>query len=186
MNGIDPGQWIERYGDELYHYALSFLGCESDAEDAVQETFTSALRSLQNFSGRSSEKTWLFGILKHKIADHFRRESRYLLVEDFEDEEGSPKDFLDNGKWSHPPSDWGQPEQSLENWQFWQIFGECMKGLPPGHSRVFLLKVLEEKSMEEVGQELGLSTTNVGVRMYRARLALRKCLEKKWFEENSL
>ncbi len=185
MNGIDPEKWIERYGDELYHYALSLLGRESDAEDAVQETFTSALRSRQNFSGQSSEKTWLFGILKHKIADHFRRESRYLVVEDFEDEEGFPRDFLENGKWSHPPSDWGQPELSLENWQFWKIFGECMKGLSPGLSRVFLLKVLEEKSMEEVCQELGLSTTNGGVRMYRARLALRKCLEKKWFEKNS-
>ncbi|EQD45382.1 RNA polymerase sigma-70 region 2 domain protein [mine drainage metagenome] len=87
---VDPELWLDRYGDELYRYALSLLGKESDAEDAVQETFASAIRSRNSFSGNSSEKTWLFGILKHKVVDHFRRESRYLFVEGFEEEEVSP------------------------------------------------------------------------------------------------
>ncbi len=80
----DPEGWIDLYGEDLYRYALSLMGRESDAEDAVQETLFSALNSRKRFSGQSSEKTWLFGILKHKIADHFRRESRYILIDDFE------------------------------------------------------------------------------------------------------
>jgi len=178
---IDPELWVERYGDELYRYALSLLGKESDAEDAIQETFASAIRSLESFSGRSSEKTWLFGILKHKIADHFRRDSRYLFVEGFEGE--GPSHFLENGKWSNPPAEWAHPDLSLENKEFWKIFEECLKKLPRGVSSVFILKVLEEKSMEEICKELGLSTTNGGVRIHRARLGLRKCLEARWFEQ---
>jgi RNA polymerase sigma-70 factor (ECF subfamily) len=183
ITSSNPESWIDLYGDELYRYALSFLGKESDAEDAVQETLLSALGSRKSFSGNSSEKTWLFGILKHKIADHFRRESRYILMDDFETDEDGHSHFLDNGKWANPPSDWGQPERSLENRQFWTIFGACLKNLSPGLSRVFSMKALEDRPMDEICKELDLSTANGGVRMHRARLGLRKCLERHWFRK---
>ncbi|MEC4683529.1 MAG: sigma-70 family RNA polymerase sigma factor [Nitrospirota bacterium] len=177
----DPECWISEYGDELYRYALSLLGRESDAEDAVQETFAAALRSLEGFSGRSSEKTWLFGILKHKIADHLRRESRYWTVDDSGEEGDAFDRFLENGRWARPPSDWGDPERSLENRRFWEVFGECLGHLPVGLARVFSLKVLEERPMEEICAELGISSDNANVRMYRARLSLRECLDRRWF-----
>ncbi len=180
----DPEGWIEKYGDALYRHALAILGQEAEAEDCVQETFSAALEGLSGFSGRSTEKTWLFGILKHKIVDRIREESRFRLVETSGEEE--PFDaFLANGKWVRPPSDWGDPEKSLENLQFWAVFEECLKGLSPGVSKVFVLKALEDRSMEDICVELGISPVNGGVRMYRARLALRKCLERRWFEKDS-
>ena len=180
---VDPELWLDRYGDELYRYALFLLGKESDAEDAVQETFASAIRSRNSFSGNSSERTWLFGILKHKVVDHFRRESRYLFVEGFDGEEVGPSDFLENGKWAHPPADWGDPDRCLENKDFWKVFDECLKRLSQGVSRVFLLKMVEEVPVEEICRELGISPENCGVRMHRARLGLRKCLETRWFSK---
>jgi RNA polymerase sigma-70 factor (ECF subfamily) len=181
---INPELWIDRYGDELYRYALSLLGEESDAEDAVQETFAAAIRTRTSFSGNSSEKTWLFGILKHKITDHFRRKYRSLSVEGTDGEKDDPS-FLENGAWVHPPLDWGNPDLSLENKEFWKVFEECVKRLSLGVSRVFLLKVIEEKSLEEICKELEISPANCGVRMFRARMGLRKCLEAKWFDKGS-
>ena len=181
---VEPGEWLDRYGDDLYRYALSLLGKSSDAEDAVQETFAAALRGQAGFSGKSSEKTWLFGILKHKVADHFRRESRYLFVGEIEGKDGESSPYLPDGTWGEPPAEWSDPERRLQSKEFWKIFRECLGGLSPGVSRVFLLKFLDGRSTQEICKELGLSPTNVGVRMHRARLGLRKCLASRWFGRN--
>ncbi|MGL3710413.1 sigma-70 family RNA polymerase sigma factor [Leptospirillum ferriphilum] len=179
---LDPERWLGEYGDDLYRYALFALGRESDAEDAVQDTFLAAIKALETYSGKSSEKTWLFGILKHKIVDRMRQESRYRPLETTGLEEEFDA-FLANGKWLHPPSDWGQPEKALENRQFHLAFSRCLKTLPPGLLRVFVLKVLEDRPMEEICRELQISPVNAGVRMHRARLSLRRCLEIHWFEK---
>ncbi|WP_053764820.1 sigma-70 family RNA polymerase sigma factor [Leptospirillum ferriphilum] len=179
---LDPERWLEEYGDDLYRYALFALGREADAEDAVQDTFLAAVRALETFSGKSSEKTWLFGILKHKIVDRIRQESRYRPLE-IADPEDAFDAFFANGKWVHPPSDWGHPEKSLENRQFRAVFSRCLNALPPGLLRVFVLKVLEDRRMDEICRELEISPVNAGVRMHRARLSLRRCLEIHWFEK---
>ncbi len=137
----DPERWLGEYGRDLYRFALFALGREPDAEDAVQEPFLAAIKALESYSGRSSEKTWLFGILKHKIVDRIRVESRFQPFESAGEEEVDG--FLANGKWVHPPSDWGQPEKSLENRQFRNVFAKCLKNLSPGLSSVFVLKALE-------------------------------------------
>ena len=72
----DPGDWVDRHGDCLYRYALLRLRSPDLAADVVQETFLEALRARSSFSGRSSERTWLVGILRHKIVDHLRKVRR--------------------------------------------------------------------------------------------------------------
>ncbi len=72
----DPSHWVERYGDSLYRYALLRLQSRELAEDLIQETFAAALRNRSSFSGHSSERTWLIGILKHKIVDYLRAKYR--------------------------------------------------------------------------------------------------------------
>src|SRR5262249_60497286 len=72
----DPETWVDRYGDGLYRYALLRLRAPDLAADVVQETFLEALRVRHTFARRSSERTWLIGILRHKIVDQLRRASR--------------------------------------------------------------------------------------------------------------
>ena len=72
----DPGKWLDDHGDYLFKYASFRLRDDTAAEDAVQETFLAALKAYERFEGRGSERTWLVGILKHKIIDHFRKASR--------------------------------------------------------------------------------------------------------------
>ena len=79
---IDAERWVDRHGDCLYRYALLRLRAPDLAADLVQETFLEALRVRASFAGRSSERTWLVGILRHKILDHYRRSGREQVVFD--------------------------------------------------------------------------------------------------------
>src|SRR6266851_5898098 len=80
----DPERWVELYGDYLFKYALMRLRDAAGAEDAVQETFLAALKGGKSFAGRSAEKTWLVGIMKNKIIDHYRKASREISFTDLE------------------------------------------------------------------------------------------------------
>ena len=77
----DPERWVELYGDYLFKYALMRLRDAAKAEDAVQETFLAALKGGKTFAGRSAEKSWLVGILKNKVCDHYPKASRRLLLQ---------------------------------------------------------------------------------------------------------
>ena len=94
-NALNPELWVDAHGDYLYRYALSRVRDTQIAEDCVQETLLSALKSRENFFGQSSERTWLTGILKHKIIDHFRKSSRESPVSNMESEENFTEDFFD-------------------------------------------------------------------------------------------
>src|SRR5688500_10622854 len=82
----DPERWLDDHGDYLFKYAVFRLRDDIVAEDAVQETFLAALKAYENFEGRGSERTWLVGILKHKIIDHFRRVGREAPIGEEPDE----------------------------------------------------------------------------------------------------
>ena len=88
------------------------------AEDVVQDTLTAALTAQDGFTGKSSVKTWLTGILKHKIVDAIRRKQREPVAASTLDDEADLEDFeglfKDNGGWEAPPADWGDPEQALQ------------------------------------------------------------------------
>jgi len=183
----DPETWVDQYGDYLYRFALSRLHDESAAEDLVQETFLSALHARKNFKGRSSVATWLAGILKHKIIDYFRKESRNQPVEDVEPFTPTLKDFFDEkGKWKIKPSKWSaSPMELYEQKEFMKILGLCLSGLSGRLARVFTLRELEELSTKEICKVFNISATNCWVMLYRARMLLRRCLEINWFSSRT-
>ena len=156
------------------------------AEDIVQDTLVAALQGAQGFSGRSSLKTWLTGILKHKIVDAIRRKTREPAFASL-DEESQIEDFDalfdDSGHWENPPADWGDPESQLSRAQFFDIMQFCLDKLPPNTARVFMMREVMELESNEICKELSITSTNLWVILYRARMALRQCLEQNWFAQ---
>jgi RNA polymerase sigma-70 factor (ECF subfamily) len=100
--GLHPEKWVENYSNEMYKWVLDKVGKKTEAEDLVQETFLAALQSMHTFQQKSSEKTWLFGILKNKMFDFFKKTPEYAsLDKDLESSQSAfYSHFFDNkGKW---------------------------------------------------------------------------------------
>ena len=155
------------------------------AEDVVQETLLAALSAHAGFTGKSSVKTWLTGILKHKIVDAIRQKQRQPIIQASFDDETDLDDFdplfKDNGGWVAPPADWGDPENALSRRQFFDVMELCLEKLPPNTARVFMMREVMELESDEICKELTITANNLWVILYRARMALRECLEQNWF-----
>jgi RNA polymerase sigma-70 factor (ECF subfamily) len=179
----DPERWVDRHGDSLYRFALLRLGAPDLAADVVQETFLEALRVRGSFAGRSSERTWLVGILKHKIADHYRRAGRYqAAVNGVGSGAAVRSEFDRRGHWRTGPAAWvGEPSREIETREFWDVFGRCLSGLPQGLADAFFLRELDGLGADEVQEALGITPASLWKRLHRARALLRKCLESGWF-----
>ncbi len=179
----DPSLWLDKYGDYLYRYALLRLRDGMLAEDLVQETFLAAVQA--KFSGQSSEKTWLTGILKHKIVDHLRKAHREMpLGDDLAAAADKQNDhFNQRGHWNIDIRAWADPDRALENGEFWSVFALCLEGLPQRHAQALMLREFDGLSSEDICQELGVGTTNnLWVILSRARMRMRECLDENWFE----
>lgn len=191
-NKVDPkavGQWLEAYGDSLYRFAFLRTRQHESAEDLVQETLLGAMRTTNPPDGRASEKTWLFGILKHKIADHMRSCARSALdqrIDHDEDEDGDIETavFRADGHWREPSSPWGNPTQHMESQGFWHALTSCLQTLPTAQSQMFVLREIEELTIDEAAHIAGVTATNVYVLLHRARLALRQCLQHAGLRED--
>lgn len=184
---IDPSEWVKRYGDYLFRFAMLRLRDRSAAEDLVQETFLAALTNRNSFSGGSSEATWLVGILKHKIADHFRRHAReaYLPDEGFPGA-GEDDRFNAAGRWVQGPADWGgNPADFVRQKDFIEQFKKCLSGLSPRQADVFTLREIEGVEAGEICKILKVTQTNLWVILHRARMLLRRCLETHWFTRDA-
>lgn len=185
-NPAIPPEAIEAERAYLLRYASLQLRNPAQAEDAVQETLLAALEGLERFSGRSSLRTWLTGILKHKIIDHLRRGGRERPLSNDDDERAESEIvdalFAEDGHWRGVPADWGSPAKALENSRFWKAFELCLQRLPARTARVFTMREVMEMSTDDICQELEISTTNCWVMLHRARLTLRECLEMTWFD----
>ncbi len=179
----EPLKWVDLYSDQLYAYALRVVRDHDLALDLVQETFMAALAGKDSFQSRSSEKTWIFGILKHKILDYLRKKDRQIpLDEHGEDRYAWEKHFNEKGKWKIPPGLWdARAEDLLERKEFFDTLEKCISSLGKNLARVFMLRELQEEESETVCQTLEISQNNLWTRMYRARSAIRKCLEEHWF-----
>ena len=155
------------------------------AEDVVQEAIVAALGAREGFTGKSSLKTWLTGILKHKIVDAIRQKQRQPIALATLDEEADLDDFdglfKDNGAWETPPAEWGDPEGALSRRQFFDIMEFCLEKLPANTARVFMMREVMELESDEICKELTITANNLWVILYRARMALRMCLEQNWF-----
>ena len=122
----------------LLRYASLQLRNATVAEDVVQDTLVAALNGQQRFAGRSAVRTWLVGILKHKIVDAIRKQSRETaLASDPGESDRAEFDalFKTDGHWQEPSIEWGSPEKSFEQKEFFGVLEECLavrrKVLPP-------------------------------------------------------
>ncbi len=177
-----PETWLDRYGEDLFAYAAARLPGREQAEDMVQETFLAALKGLDGFRGDSSERTWLFGIMKRKIVDFYRRQARNPQQSFSDFSLPFHRDGADAGHWIEaraPRSD--SIEDRIQGKEFYQVMKMCIEMLPPRHRMVFILKVMDEYDSQSVCDRLGMSKNNFWTIMHRARLQLRECVEKKGF-----
>lgn len=175
-------RWLEEHGDALFRFALARLPGREQAEDAVQECLIAALSSRDSFRNEATERTWLFGILKHKLMDYYRHAGREVLLGDDADADALYLAFFDrNGSWREQPAAWHSPDSDIEREQFWSMLNHCIDGLPGSLGATMRMIEVDEQDSDEVCNALGISATNLWVRLHRARLKLRDCVERSWF-----
>ena len=186
---VDPTAWVDEHGDFLFRYAVVRLRDDALAEDAVQETLLAAIQSMSSYGGRSAERTWLTGILKHKIIDHYRKSSREVPLDPSETDlsEFDPlfeRDDEFKNHWSDTlsPRIWNRsPDEALQENEFFGVLQTCLGKLPVRVANVFSLREMNGLDAGEICEILSLSANNFWVMMHRARMSLRRCIEINWF-----
>jgi RNA polymerase sigma-70 factor (ECF subfamily) len=177
-----PEKWVQSYSDYLYNYTITRVNNDDLAKDLVQETFFAGLKSMKNFQGKASERTWLISILKRKIIDHYRKinskkgkaEVRMNFYKDGENE----------GEWieERAPNSWSSDaDKDIENSELKKTLEDCIGNLPEKYSMVFKMKTIQGFETEEICKELDITASNLWVIIHRARTQLRKCMEDNWF-----
>ena len=176
---LNSDAWVDQYGDALFHFALARVNRRDIAEELVQETFLAAVQSQERFKGQSSEKTWLFGILKHKVIDHYRKNKSTVFTQDLGyNSENLDGFFNAKGGWRVRPQHWSaNPGKSQEVKEAFDHFYQCLSGLPQRTADVFVYREIDGLSTDEICKLLGITSANCWVILYRARMLLRKCLE---------
>ena len=174
----EPGEWVGRYGDALYRYALARLRRPHEAEEAVQDTLLAALKARGQFQGRSHPRTWLMGILKRKVVDRLRAAMRAAPTVNLSDLDAW---FDASGHWRRSPRPWGDPAAAAESSEFWRVVRGCLAKLPARMAVAFTVRTLDDCRPTEVCRELAVSPGNLWVLLHRARLRLVRCLEIRWF-----
>lgn len=176
---------------DMLRFAELQLRDPAAAEDAVQDTMVAAMTRMSTFEGRAKVSTWLFAILKNKIIDILRTRARFVPLEIDDDETREDTFdgiFNDKGYWPkhERPTLWDDPGDALSRQQFWVVFQACLDRLPVNTARVFMMREFLGFDVDEVVAELGISKTNCGVILHRARMALRVCLQTRWFDKTEL
>lgn len=172
---------------QMLRFATLQLSDAHLAEDAVQEALIGALKSADRFGGRAALKTWVFAILKNKIADVLRQRQRLWqadrVLQADEDGEDLHELFDARGFWQpdEHPAAWGDPNQAVYDAQFWRVFEACLDRLPAAQARVFMMREFLELETPEICAAANITVSNLNVMLYRARLRLRECLENHWF-----
>lgn len=185
---LNDSEFLEVLRRQMLKFATLQLSDSHLAEDAVQEALIGALKNAKSFTGRAALKTWVFAILKNKIADVLRQKQRVVytgsMVRD-EDDEEMLELFDTRGQWQHEerPESWGNPQAALHQGQFWKVFETCLENLPGKQGRVFMMKEFVEMDTHEICSEVDITVTNLNVMLHRARLRLRECLEDRWFSQ---
>ncbi len=188
LSGMDP-EFLEQLRSQMLRFAILQLQDEQQAEDAVQEALAGALKNAGAFNRRAALKTWVFAILKNKITDTLRGKGRTLTIGTLAPPDSSESSdhfddlFDETGHWhaQERPVHWQQPEQQIENAHFWRVFEACLTCLPEQQSRFFMMREFLELSSDEICHNEQITTSNLHVILYRARIRLRECLENHWF-----
>ena len=189
LTPVEIAPYLEERRMDLVRFAELQLRDRALAEDAVQETLLAALTGHQAFARRAEVKTWVYGILKRKIVDELRKRGRELVLSDVladEEDEGDALDRLFNvrGFWQQDtrPSRWVDPEESLQQQQFWRVFEACLTHLSARNAQVFMMREMLELDTPEICSALRITESNCWVILHRTRLALRHCVSHQWFE----
>lgn len=179
---INPNKWIDLYSDYLFNYTITRVKDRETAQDLVQETFFAGLKSMKNFKGQASERTWLISILKRKIIDHYRKinskkgKAEVKMNLNFDGE--------DDGNWLEQrvadPFD-KTAENDIENTELGLAIHNCISKLPAKQAEVFKMKTLLGYDTETICNELNITASNLWVIIHRARTSLASCMEKNWF-----
>ncbi|MEZ4792649.1 MAG: sigma-70 family RNA polymerase sigma factor [Gelidibacter sp.] len=178
---LNPNKWIDLYSDYLFNYTITRVNEREIAKDLVQDTFFAGLKSMKNFKGEASERTWLISILKRKIIDYYRKinskkgqaEVRMTYVNDDQDgdwleERVEDETFLN-------------AEEKIENSELGNAIYECMSKLSEKQATVFKMKTILGYETEAICNELNITASNLWVIIHRARMQMAECLEKNWF-----
>lgn len=175
---------LEELRPVLVRFAILQLRNEAMAEDVVQEALVALLEKPDRFAGQSSLRTYVTGILKHKIIDALRTSTRESSINAGADE--SDADVIDSlfrpdGHTVDMPRAWGDPDATLEQKDFFRVMEVCLERLPARTARIFMMREWLELETDEICKELQISTSNAWVMLYRARVQLRECLDLNWF-----
>ena len=178
---INPNKWIDLYSDYLFNYTVSRVSDREIAQDLVQDTFLAGLKSMKNFKGEASERTWLISILKRKIIDHYRKinsiKGKAEVRINYNDSE-SEGDWLEERV--ADPFD-KTAEDILENNELGDAIYRCLEKLPQKQADVFKMKTLLGYETEVICNELNITASNLWVIIHRARTALADCLKQNWY-----
>jgi RNA polymerase sigma-70 factor (ECF subfamily) len=172
---------LEALRPYLLRFASLQLRDAAAAEDAVQEALLAALAGEAGFGGRANLRTWVTGILKHKIVDVVRRQAREPAFQAPEEDDALDALFRANGHWDERPAGWSDPDGALEQTQFFKALEACLERLPARTGQVFMMREHLGLETGEICKEVGITPTHCWVLLYRARMVLRECLQQTWF-----
>lgn len=178
---LHPNKWIDLYSDYLFNYTITRVNDRDMAQDLVQDTFLAGLKSMKNFKGEASERTWLISILKRKIIDYYRKinsnKGKAEVRITYNDEE-SEGDWLEERV--ADPFD-KTAEDLMQNSELGDAIFDCLSKLPEKQAQVFRMKTIEGYETEDICKELNINASNLWVIIHRARTAMASCLEKNWY-----
>lgn len=179
---INPKKWIDLYSDYLYNYTTSRISDKVIAQDLVQDTFLAGLKSMKNFKGEASERTWLISILKRKIIDHYRKinsnKGKAEVRITYNGDSESEGDWLEERV--ADPYD-KTAEDKLQNGELKEAIHNCLGKLPLKQANVFKMKTIQGFETEVICNELNITASNLWVIIHRARTAMADCLKENWF-----
>ncbi len=179
---INPNKWIDLYSDYLFNYTITRVSDRDIAQDLVQDTFLAGLKSMKNFKGEASERTWLISILKRKIIDYYRK---------INSNKGKAEVRINYNTDSETEGDWLEErvadpydktaEDTLQNSELSDAIHNCLGKLPQKQADVFKMKTIQGFETEVICNELNITASNLWVIIHRARTAMAGCLKENWF-----
>lgn len=185
-HGVDELNFLIALRVQMVRFAKLQLGDSCLAEDVVQEALEGAMKNASSLRGENAWKSWVFAILRHKIADVLRQRYRAGGPAQSSAQEELDFDMLfdETGHWAagEQPKRWHMPDQAMEQESFWKIFEMCLSNVPAQHARAFMMREFIGLETPEICQELDVSVSNLNVILWRARMRLRECLSQRWFE----
>lgn len=177
---INPNKWIELYSDYLFNYTITRVNDREIAKDLIQDTFFAGLKSMKNFKGEASERTWLISILKRKIIDYYRKinskkgQAEVRMTYNTEEHEG---DWLEE---RIEDEGYLNAQETLENTELGDAIYNCIDKLSEKQATVFKMKTILNYETEAICNELNITASNLWVIIHRARTAMAECMEKNW------